>query len=71
MFYGLQILEQDGVLFSNVPDVVKAELEGGRSGVDIAVDMYGNFRVAGLNNVYLVPPIRRGVARDYRAAREF
>ena len=71
VFYGLQILEQDGVLFSNVPDVVKAELEGGRSGVDIAVDMYGNFRVAGLNNVYLVPPIRRGGARDYGAAREF
>ncbi len=71
VFYGLQILEQDGVLFSNVPDVVKAELEGGRSGVDIAVDMYGNFRAAGLNNVYLVPPIRRGGARDYGAAREF
>ena len=71
VFYGLQILEQDGVLFSNVPEVVKAELEGGRSGVDIAVEMYGSFRAAGLTNVYLVPPIRRGGARDYAAAREF
>ena len=71
VFWGLQVLEQGGVLFSSVPDVVKAELEGGRSGVDIAVEMYGNFRAAGLNDVYLVPPIRRGGARDYAAAREF
>ena len=71
VFYGLQILEPGGVLFSSVPDGVRAELDGGRSGVDIAVELYGRFQDAGLRNVYLMPPIRRGGARDYGAAREF
>ena len=71
VFYGLQILEQGGVLFSAVPDAVRAELEAGRSGVDIAVELYGRFRDAGLHDVYLVPPIRRGGVRNYGAAREF
>ena len=71
VFYGLQILEQGDVLFSAVPDAVRAELEAGRSGVDIAVELYGRFREAGLHDVYLVPPIRRGGARNYEAAREF
>ena len=52
-------------------DGVRAELEAGRSGVEIAMELYGRFREAGLNDVYLVPPIRRGGARDYGAAREF
>lgn len=71
VFHGLQILEPGGVLFSNVPDGVRAELEGGRSGVEIAAELYGRFRDAGLHDVYLMPPIRRGGARDYGAAREF
>ena len=37
IYFGLQILEQDGVLFSSVPGSVRRELEGGRSGVDIAL----------------------------------
>ena len=71
VFYGLQILEQGGVLFSSVPEPVRAELEAGRSGVDIAVELYGRFQEVGLRNIYLVPPIRRGGGRDYAAAREF
>ena len=71
VFYGLQILEPGGVLFSSVPDGVREELEAGRSGVEIASELYGRFREAGLNDVYLVPPIRRGGGRDYAAAREF
>lgn len=71
VFYGLQILEPGGVLFSSVPDGVSAELDAGRPGVEIAEELYGRFREAGLNNVYLVPPIRRGGARNYDAAREF
>ena len=71
VFHGLQILEPGGVLFSSVPDSVRRELEGGRPGVDIAVEQYGQFQDAGLRNIYLMPPIRRGGARDYDAAREF
>ncbi len=71
VFYGLQILKPDGVLFSAVPGGVRQDLEAGRSGVEIAVELYGRFQDAGLRNVYLMPPIRRGGARDYGAAREF
>ena len=71
VFYGLQILESGGVMFSTVPEEVQKELDGGRSGVDIAAELYGWFQDAGLRNVYLMPPIRRGGARDYEAAREF
>ena len=71
VFYGLQILEPDGVLFSSVPGGIREELEAGRSGVELALELYGRFQDAGLRNVYLVPPIRRGGARNYDAAREF
>ena len=71
VFYGLQILEPDGVLFSSVPDGVRDEMEAGRSGVDIAEELYARFEQAELRNIYLVPPIRRGGGRDYTAAREF
>lgn len=71
IYFGIQILEQNGVLFSSVPDSVRAELEGGRSGVDIALELYQKFQEARLNNIYLMPPIKRGGARNYEAAREF
>ena len=71
VFYGLQVLEQDGVLFSTVPDTVREELALGKAGVQIALDLYQRFQDAGLHNIYLVPPIRRGGARGYTAAREF
>ncbi len=71
VFHGLQILEQEGVLFSSVPEALRAELEGGRSGVEIAAGLYARFQEAGFHNVYLMPPIRRGGARNYDAAREF
>ena len=71
IFFGLQILENDGVMFSSVPLSIKLELEKGRSGVEIALDLYQKFRDLGLNNIYLMPPIKRGGARNYDAAQEF
>ena len=71
IYFGLQILEQDGVIFSSVPDSVRGELERGRSGVDIALELYQRFQDARLNNIYLMPPIKRGGARNYEAAKEF
>ncbi len=70
VFFGLQVLEQEGVIFSSVPESVQRDLAGGRSGVDIALELYHQFQATGLHNVYLVPPIRRGGARNYDAARE-
>ncbi len=71
VFYGLQILEPEGVIFSSVLEAVRRELAAGRSGVELALELYRGFQAAGLHNVYLVPPIRRGGARNYAAAGEF
>ena len=70
LFFGLQVLEQDGIIFSSVPEQIREELAGGRSGVDLAVELFKKFQEAGIHDIYLVPPIRRGGARDYRAAQE-
>ena len=71
IYFGLQILEQDGVLFSSVPESVRAQLEVGRSGVEMALELFQKFQEARLNNIYLMPPIKRGGARNYEAAKEF
>ena len=70
VFFGLQILEADGIIFSSVPQEVQDQLAVGRSGVEIALELYQKFQEGGLHNIYLVPPIRRGGARNYGAARE-
>ncbi len=71
VFWGLQILEKDGVVFSSVPLAMRQELERDGPEVEMALDLYQAFREAELRNIYLVPPIRRGGARNYDAAREF
>ena len=71
IFFGPQILENDGVVFTSVPSSIKSELERGRSGIDIALDLYQKFQHARLNNIYLMPPIKRGGIRNYDAAQEF
>ena len=70
LFFGLQVLEQDGIIFSSVPEQIREDLAGGRSGVDLAVELFQRFQEAGVHDIYLVPPIRRGGARNYRAAQE-
>jgi 5,10-methylenetetrahydrofolate reductase len=71
VFWGLQLLRADGVLFSNVPQAVLDDLEKGRDGVDIAAELYAQFAAAGIDTVYLVSPILKGGARDYDAAGAF
>ena len=71
VFFGLQIIEMDGIFFGEVPQTLRGRLEMGQSGVDLALELYDSFRGAGLHNIYLVPPIRRGGARNYDAARQF
>ena len=70
VFWGLQVLEKDGVIFSSVPEAVRRELEEGRPGTEIAREMLGRFLEAGLRTIYLVPPILRGGARNYEAAQQ-
>ena len=68
VFYGLQILEKDGVIFSSVPQGVRDEIESGRSGTDIALEHLEAFLNAGIRTIYLVAPILRGGVRNYAAA---
>jgi 5,10-methylenetetrahydrofolate reductase len=70
VFFGLQVLEPEGILFSSVPQHFRDELTRGRSGVELAVELYRQFQENGIHNIYLVPPIRRGGARNYASAQE-
>ena len=71
VFYGVGLMEPGGVSFANVPQWVTNDLAAGRSGVDIALQVWDSLRGAGATDCYLVPPIRRSGARDYSAAQEF
>lgn len=70
VFYGVQILEKDGIIFSSVPQRVRDDLEGGRPGFEIAFEQLQRLRERGIRSIYLVPPILRGGARNYDAANQ-
>ena len=71
LFYGVGLMETDGVSFASVPQWVTDDLANGRSGVDIALEVWSVLRSAGVGDCYVVPPIRRSGASNYAAAREF
>ena len=71
VFYGVGLMEPDGVSFTSVPQWITDDLAAGRSGVDIALQVWQGLRGAGATNCYLVPPIRRSGARNYAAASRF
>jgi 5,10-methylenetetrahydrofolate reductase len=68
VFFGLQVLVKGGVLFSNVPEAISQDLNKGRSGVDIALELLAELRELGIKRIYLIAPILKGGARDYEAA---
>ena len=68
VFFGLQVLQKDGVIFANVPEGIKSDLERGRQGSDIAVELLHSFVENGIRTIYIVPPIMKGGLRDYEAA---
>ena len=70
VFWGLQVLDKDGLVLGNVPPEMRQQLDEGRPGVDIAIELLRQFVEDGVRGVYLVPPILRGGARDYEAARQ-
>ncbi len=71
VFYGVGLMEPDGVSFTSVPRWITDDLATGRAGVDIALQVWEELRGAGVTDCYLVPPIRRSGARDYAAASRF
>ena len=71
VFWGLQLLVDGGVIFSNVPDKVKQDIENGRDGIDIAQRTLGQLEEVGIKRIYLIPPILKGGRRDYETAARF
>lgn len=70
IFWGVQVLDKDGIVLGNVPPSTREQLDAGRPGVAIAVEHLHALLADGVRGVYLVPPILRGGARDYEAARQ-
>ena len=68
IFCGVQVPTPGGVTFGELPALVAGEMEAGRDGVEIAIELIWRYSEAGHTNVYLVPPIMRGGRRDYEAA---
>ena len=71
VFWGLQILAEGGLIFSNVPDGPRRDLEAGRDGVEIALETYTQLQGVEVEGFYLIPPILKGGVRDYEAAGRF
>ncbi len=68
VFFGLQVLVKGGVLFSNVPEAIREDLDKGRQGTDIALELLAALQEMGIKRIYLIAPILKGGARDYEAA---
>ena len=71
VFYGLQILWPGQIAFSPVPPHYLRQLERGRSGEDIAMEVWEGLRREGIDALYLVPPVGPRGARGYEAADRF
>ncbi|MCH8173530.1 MAG: hypothetical protein IIA70_09535 [Proteobacteria bacterium] len=70
VFCGVQVMTEDSLVFGEIPQWVTDDLGRGRSGEDIALQVLRSYVDEGFRSIYLVPPIRRGGARSYGAARE-
>ncbi len=68
IFCGVQVMAPGGVTFGDVPEWVTRDLDKGRPGADVAVEVLQGFVERGFRSIYLVPPILRGGRRDYEAA---
>ena len=68
VLWGAPVLVSGGIVFGEVPEAWKRDLDAGRPGAEIALDFLGELRGRGVEAVYLIPPILRGGERDYGAA---
>jgi hypothetical protein len=68
MLFGVQVPAKDGVVLGSMPEGIWADLERGRSGVEIAVETASRLWDAGARAFYVIAPILKGGARDYEAA---
>ena len=68
VFCGVQVMTADSMVFGDVPEWVREDLDKGRAGEEIAIDVLQRFVDRGFTSIYLIPPILRGGRRDYPAA---
>ena len=71
VFYGLPVLEKDSLIYGEMPEQVRRDLDAGRPGSDIALEQFYSFCEQGVRGFYVIPPILRGGARNYGLAAEF
>tara|TARA_Y100000758_G_scaffold277559_2_gene223014 strand:- start:52 stop:918 length:867 start_codon:yes stop_codon:yes gene_type:complete len=69
IFFGLQMLEQNSLCFSKIPQWISNDLAKGRSGISISKEIIENFISEGFNSIYLVPSIFKDGKRNYQAAK--
>ncbi|MFQ5874033.1 MAG: methylenetetrahydrofolate reductase [Dehalococcoidia bacterium] len=70
VFFGVQVPVKGGVVFSDVPQRVRDDLDKGRDGAEIALETIHQLMDSGLDTFYLIPPIIKGGARDYDTAQQ-
>ena len=70
LFYGLQVLEPDGLIFGDVPAAIRKDLNEGRPPAEIALEQLQEYIKKDMTSVYLIPPILRGGRRSYQTARD-
>ncbi len=68
VFNGVQVMAPESIRFGDIPQWVTDGLDSGRSGEDIALEVWQSYLDEGLSLAYLIPPILRGGRRDYAAA---
>ena len=65
---GLQVPAKGGLSFSEVPEDVQRQLDAGRPGEEIAIELARRLMADGHDRIYLVPPVLPRGLRDYEAA---
>ena len=68
VFCGIQVMAQESVIFSDIPEWVTDDLEWGRAGEEIALQVLQQAVDAGHRSIYLIAPVLKGGRRDYEAA---
>ena len=68
LIVGLQVPAKGGLSFSEVPEDVQRQLDAGRPGEEIAIELGRCLMTEGHHRIYLVPPVLPRGLRDYAAA---
>jgi len=70
ILWGVQMITKGSSSFTSIPDYMKRDLDLGRSGLDIALEIFDQYFAYGIDSFYLLPPFFRTGKRDYDLAEE-